>query len=181
MMPSQQEAQQRGPVQLKMALLTALVIGVCVASFFGGMQFGRGDVAEATPTQEKVKPLLDDAVANGDLQELLARVERPEKIEVGFPDALAQSRPPLDDLGKIPAEGFAIHLRAEPDAVAASALVSTLAQAGHAAYRIQSIEKGVAQWNIRVGGYATAEDAAAAQTIVQQAAGLTTSSVTKAP
>ena len=36
--------------------------------------------------------------------------------------------------------------------------MSTLAQAGHAAYRIQSIEKGVAQWNIRVGGYATAEE-----------------------
>jgi hypothetical protein len=55
MMPRQQEAQQRGPVQLKMALLTALVVGVCFASFFVGMQFSRGDV-ETPETKTDITP-----------------------------------------------------------------------------------------------------------------------------
>jgi hypothetical protein len=142
---------------LAMGVLAALAAGL---AFLVGVEVGRRPTSPGPPGTE-APGLVSEAVRSGDLEDLLAQVERADRVALGFPADLAARGLPTSS-PDLPTTGWALDLAGLGSAREAEARVAALRAAAVPAYRVAALVEGHAVQRLRVGGFASEELALAA-------------------
>lgn len=135
------------------------VLAVMAASlaFLVGVETGRRQ-AVVPGEAAAVPPLVPGEVRAGELEELLAAVDRADRVALGFPAELAAPGHAMSS-PDLPSSGWALDLAELASARDAEAKVASLRAAAVPAYRVAALVDGRAIQRLRVGGFASEESA----------------------
>lgn len=157
--------------------LGALSATLAVLTFLLGIEVGRKR-ADA-PVASEPAGLVPEEVANGQMEELISKVEAGRGQPLDFPSAIVA--PPAAGADGVPTSGWAIQVGEFPDEAGAQALVEKLRAASLPAYKIAAVVEGHPLHRVRVSGFGSKDSATAESARVAKAAEVSEGVVVPAP
>jgi cell division septation protein DedD len=157
--------------------LGATSLTLAALTFLLGIEVGRQG-GEAPPPPEPAG-LVPKEVAEGQMEELISKVEASRGQPLDFPSAIVA--PPAAGADGVPSSGWAIQVQAFPDEAGAQVLVEKLRAAGLPAYRISAVVEGHPEHRVRVAGFGSKDAASAELGRVAKAAEVSEGVVVPAP
>ena len=131
--------------------------------------------AEHTKTEE---PVLEfpDALIEEEVKLRLPQAETLQEAPVAVVEADEGAKPempemvenPIDEAGVLPTEGWAVQVASYPRSELAEGRIETLRAGGHSAYVVHALVKGQTWYRVRIGPYASTEEAKKARVHLSQ-------------